>query len=180
MSNTEDWLVAKLLSGVAITALYLWLRSTGQKSADYNDGRFTLRFGIPARLFAVFLCGVAIVLSYFASGSAPEDRVLITSVLIFITFTAIYLLLDAFGTSVLYNEREIISRVPWRPNRTILWQDVERIDYEERSKYWVLRTRSGQKVRLSAFMQGIDEFVVMVDEFIKERPRAGLSSSTLQ
>jgi hypothetical protein len=82
----------------------------------------------------------------------------------FLALMSAALFLESLFVRVMYNERGIHTRSPWRPSRLVPWHAVTGYRYSANWQWHEVETRAMGRVRLSIYLRGLPEFFMYLEE----------------
>ena len=89
--------------------------------------------------------------------ASPDELILTNFIrllaLLYLVFS-IYVTFDTFTTYLKYNKEKIIFYSLWNGKREFLWNDLNRIQFSENAKWYILTFNNKDKIRLSLYLVG--------------------------
>ncbi len=147
---------------LVMLGLHIWAQKTTSYYAKQERGRKILYYGIAVKvtntmLFLFMVSFVIIDLSAFT-----RDIIGSTIFLPFVLGSFAFSL-EAYLGKIIYDEITITFYSPWRGTRTILWDDIETVSYNDPFHWYVCHNKMKGKFRLSTYLSGCSEFIDEMD-----------------
>lgn len=152
--------------GALLTGAILSWASRGASSAR-TDG--LLRYGGRMRAVAVGLLGIALFGGYAALHASWDQRVIAGIVGGGMLAAGLWFVVEVFAFRGRVTETHLIIRSPWRGLREVPWEAVEGYSFSEVNQWHVLHTRGYGKVRLSVFLEGVDQVAEQLERQADDR-----------
>jgi len=132
-----------------------------------------VEYGRPMKGFAIVGELIFLGLLVWSVATAePEKR---TTALV---FWAVFLLmpvllhLEFFHVSIRYNVHGLQTKSPWRRTRSIPWEDITGITFEDTAQWYVISTTRYGKVRVPFWLSGVESLLAQLEQRGFARPAA--------
>jgi hypothetical protein len=160
------WPIISGVIGALLTGVILSWASRSASSAR-TDG--LLRYSGRMRAVAVGLLGIALFIGYGALHASPDQRLIAGVVGMTALTCGIWFVVEAFSFRGRVTETHLVVRSSWRGVREVPWEAVEGYSFSDLNQWHVLHTRGYGKVRLSVYLEGVDQ----VAEQLERQAEAG-------
>jgi|TARA_R110002096_G_scaffold175633_1_gene351463 hypothetical protein len=137
--------------------------SFAAKEGQLKFGLFMKGLGLVCLLFSVTPLVVLITGNYQVN--KPGETTALIGLTIGFGIGAIYTLAEGFFVKGSYDEESISFTTPWTGKKTEKWHNLESVNFNGWAYWYVLKFKSGKKVRLSSYLGGHGYLL----EFLEER-----------
>ena len=83
---------------------------------------------------------------------APPSVVVLFGVMLIVSACMV---LEFSATRTAWTEHEIVSSSPWTGEKRVLWTDIVKVTYSPLNQWFVIKSRSGVKIRLHTLLGGL-------------------------
>lgn len=130
-----------------------------------TGGGIVMQFGTATRIVILLLLAAAVVGFLLLTlrdraGGAEVPRVLLGAVILALVASAV----DVFGVAHRLRPDGIERVTPWSRRAVIRWAEVTSVEWVERTRWFELRARSGERVRVPERLSGVAAFARAVLE----------------
>ncbi len=123
-----------------------------------------LQFGAAVRAIVVLLLGAALaaflILSARARGGSQVPRIFLLGLIVALAAATV----DVLGVAHRLRPDGLERVTPWRRRAVVRWADVTSIAWIESTRWFEVRARSGERVRVSVQLTGMASFARAVLE----------------
>lgn len=152
--------VGASLSGAAAAFLLGWLRRAAQRESVESAGSHCACFPKAMRIFVIVLwlltAGFIALMGFFVREATARDAILVG---LFFGSLTLVLHLEAFGTRVTWDDRNIYTKSPWRRRRIIPFAAVRACDFSQTLQWYRIYTEDQGIIRLHTLMRGVPELL---------------------
>jgi hypothetical protein len=141
--------VAWLLFPIAMGFL---LRNAGR--SDRQAGRQTLSYDWIPRTVSVGGVFLIAFVGVFSVLTGRHVTPVTWAEFAFCGVIGLWLMVESFGTKIIYDASEIYCLSPWRADRTIPWTDIASITYSRRMRAFFCRTSHSGTVCIFIYISG--------------------------
>ncbi len=150
-----------------VMALVLgWVRRSRAAANKLGDSRAPGRMVLPNTMLILGIVGVVLFTGCIvgASVSARRDDAATAALPIFLALAmlSLWVLLECLMDRHDVSDRGLTYRRTVRSNGHAAWSEVQRVEYSDFMKWWVVRLRDGETIRISALHTGQAEFARQV------------------
>ena len=150
---------SSIISGVVGGVVAVVLCTYISKKVSGSKGNGELRFGVFLAGFA--WCSFAFVAlavwAFFNDNDArekPGEMFSIIGLIIGFGFSSFYCFAEYFKVRGKFDDHGIEFYTPWTGRKIEAWSDLESIVLNEQASWYLLKFKSGKKIRLSKFLSG--------------------------
>lgn len=159
-------IITGVIGAILTGAILSWV-SRGASNAR-TDG--LLRYGGRMRAVAVGLLGIALFIGCAALNASPDQRVIAGIVGGGAIASGLWFVVEVFAFRGRMTETHLIVRSPWRGVREVPWEAIEGYTFSETNQCHGLHARGYAKVRLSVFLEGVDQVAEQLERHFDDRP----------
>jgi hypothetical protein len=153
---------AVVASLVSLIFFYLLKIAIGSR-ARAEDGMKWLEYGAIMKFFPFLQMAIVIGL-LFVLFDVEEDQIIAVIFLIaFFTISSIALAIEVFKVKIGFNDKEIKCKSGWRNDRTIPWDKVKRVHYNQGMKWWVIKTEGKGDIKLHSYLSGLNDIFIELE-----------------
>ena len=148
-------IVSGLIGGLASVVICAYISAKVRGSAQQGTLRFGSWLVVLAWCCAAFVALAASAL--FVDANVWEDRgelLAVVGLIVGFGLGAAYCFAEYFFTRGRYDDEGIDFRTPWTERKTERWSDLRDAEFNHQSSWYVLRFRSGNKIRISSLLSG--------------------------
>jgi hypothetical protein len=103
--------------------------------------------------------GLALFLVSNNPGKTPSDSIMAFLFVGVIFVVNLLVAIEVIGSKIMFDHAEIVSCSPWQPRRIIPWPEFTTWSYSTFTCMFVFRTSSHGLIRVSKYMNGVQEFI---------------------
>jgi hypothetical protein len=147
-----------------VSLLMTGLTRTVKPIARAEGETMVVEYGRPFKWFAVIgeVFFLALLVEAALSHDEPDKRGTILTIFSIFVFLGLLLHLEFFHVSIRYDVHGLQTKSPWRRNRTIPWEDIAGITFENTPQWYAISTTRYGKVRVPFWLSGIDSLLAEV------------------
>lgn len=152
-----------IISGIIGALLTGAILSWASRSASSARSDGLLRYSGRMRAVAVVLLGIALFIGYAALHASPDQRLIAGAVGMTALATGVWFVVEVFSFRGRVTETHLIVHSSWRGVREVPWEAIEGYSFSDVNQWHVLHTRGYGKVRISVFLEGVDQVAEQLD-----------------
>ena len=160
-----DWL-GPVAVAIIVPLVLGALKKGSQVAPQERDGRRWVEYGWGAKGFAMvgFLIVMGLAVLFFFVNEEGKEPVFWMAA----GFAALVLplFIEFFFVKLGYNDETLLCYSPWRSNRTVRFEDMEKPVFSESMQWWEMPTKSQGKVRVSTMARGAKKLVEEVNRIL--------------
>lgn len=147
--------ISGLIGGVAAIIIGTYVSSRARDSGEEGE----LRFGVSIVILAWCCLALTVfaVVMFFIDNDVWEKKSELYSVVgLFVGFGlgAFYCFGEYFKVKGNYDEEQIDFQTPWTGRKIEQWSNIESVKFNSSMNWYILKFKSGNKIRLSSFLVG--------------------------
>lgn len=151
-------LVVYGLIAISVSAFIRWLLKSSNEAAVVTGDQKKLTYGLPLRLLGIIAgilapIGIAIVVP-----TKPGEEWLALAMASFFLVPGGYFLVESLSVVVI-DRSGIRKKSIWKGAQEIKWNEIKAVSYSKNLSCFVLESFTGEKIRISMFIKGINQFV---------------------
>ena len=162
LQPTERFMSIKDNLGPAITALVLPIIFSVMFAANKRAARRVgsvsiIEYPRIAKVIGILAIGAGAFMLFLGFHAPENERTIALSFCGAFSLLFFFLPLEFFFRRIEFNDHEIVIYCAWRKVRRIPWIEVVSFEHLHIVKEWVLETRSHGTIKLSTFLQGLED-----------------------
>lgn len=151
------------LAGIAVPLLLGWLLHSAKRTARKEDGVTWLDHSRAMKGLTLFFVGFMAAMMVASFVARSQDKGNILAMVALIGGLMVPMVIEVFFVRIGFDATRIYCHSGWRRNRVIDWSEVESVVFSSTMQWWVIQTTRHGKIRASAYMAGLDEFLAELD-----------------
>ena len=160
----DSSLISGLLGGLISVVLCTYISKNVRNSGVEGELQFGTFVVVLAWFCFAFVC--LAVWAFFYDNDAwerPSELVAIIGLFIGFGIASIYCFGEYFKVRGSYDDNGIDFYTPWTGRKVELWQNIESIKLNSQANWYVLKFKSGNKIRLSNLLSGHGEVLDLLE-----------------
>jgi hypothetical protein len=142
---------------IVLPIIFRALEAASKRDSRRVGSMSFLEYPIAAKALGILAIGVSAVLMFSALNERAGRRTLTIAVCSAMALLFLALPLECFSRRIEFNDQEVVIRSIWHRERRIRWADVISFIHLPREKAWVLESKTYGKIKISSFLQGLND-----------------------